>query len=512
MTAPAGSLRRLGRESLIYGLGTLLSRAASFIMLPVYTRLLTTADYGILQMLEMSLDVVSILISAGATAGVMRFYFAAQSDTQRRAVLGTAYLLQLGLNGLGSLAIVLAAGPIWRELLNGERDVSLVYIAAANFTIQALSGTPLLKAQIDGRAGLFTAFSVGRLVLQLTLNIVFLVGLGLGPKGILLSNLIASTVTGVASSLWFFRTTQPAVDGAAARDLWRFGLFYQLMSAGSFILTFGDRFFLERYLGLGELGVYGLAYQFGFLLASLTFTPFLRAWNPQRHQLAQTPAPARDALYNRAAVFYSLLTIAGATGIAIFVGPLLTIMSDPAFRPAALIVPVVVLAYTLQAWSDSLMFHMDVALRTKYLSIGTWLTVGVILVLYALLIPPFGGLGAAAATALAFAVRLGLLHHWGQQVFPVRYTYGPHLRLLGAGVLAYLAYRAVHPSGLVLQLVVGSACYLGFLALAWLALPPEAREALQAAARGSGSVVSRLLGSSAGRAEQEANQPAAGSS
>ena len=80
--------QKIARETMIYFLGMLLSRAASLIMLPVYTRALTPADYGILQLLDMTSDVVAILVSAGCTAGVMRFYFKTEVEHDRRAVLG----------------------------------------------------------------------------------------------------------------------------------------------------------------------------------------------------------------------------------------------------------------------------------------------------------------------------------------------------------------------------------------------------------------------------------------
>jgi O-antigen/teichoic acid export membrane protein len=77
LTAPSGSasFRRLGRETAIYGLGVLLGRAVSFLMLPVYTRFLTPADYGIIQLLDLTVDVAAIFFTAGASSGVQRFYF-----------------------------------------------------------------------------------------------------------------------------------------------------------------------------------------------------------------------------------------------------------------------------------------------------------------------------------------------------------------------------------------------------------------------------------------------------
>ena len=46
-------------------------------MLPVYTRFLTPADYGLVQLLELTVEVAAIFFTAGTTAGLQRFYFKA---------------------------------------------------------------------------------------------------------------------------------------------------------------------------------------------------------------------------------------------------------------------------------------------------------------------------------------------------------------------------------------------------------------------------------------------------
>ncbi|RME28056.1 MAG: lipopolysaccharide biosynthesis protein, partial [Candidatus Zixiibacteriota bacterium] len=62
------------KQSSVYMAGQLLSRLISFIMLPIYTRFLTPADYGILELLSMTVDIVAMLAGAGISAALLRFY------------------------------------------------------------------------------------------------------------------------------------------------------------------------------------------------------------------------------------------------------------------------------------------------------------------------------------------------------------------------------------------------------------------------------------------------------
>lgn len=481
MTATEQTVGRLGRASLIYGLGTLVSRAASIIMLPVYTRLLTPADYGILQMLDITLDVIAIMLSAGATAGVMRFYYKRERDDERRELLGSAFLMLLGLNAVGSLAMIVATPLILSELLGPTATPTMVLLAALNFTVGSLSVVPMLLLQMQERATLFTMLNVARLLVQLTLNIVLLVVFRMGPTGILISNLTASVIIGTLTTVLFFREVGFRLSWSAIRDLRRFAVPYQITTAGAFILTFGNRFFIRRYVGLDEVGIYGLAFQFGFLLASLTSAPILRAWTPQRHEQARLPRDERDRLFNRDLLFFSSLTIIGAAAIALFVEPVLGVMSAPAFHGASVVVPLIVLAFVLQAWSDTFMFNFDVSERPSCITIGTWLTVALSLGLYVTMIPRWGVAGAALSTVIAFATRLAIYWIWSRRVWPVTVEWSAHVRLLAAAAGAYLLYLLLGPSTLFAQFAVAFGAFTAFTLVSWFSTPRSRRDEVTSA-------------------------------
>ena len=138
-------------------------------------------------------------------------------------------------------------------------------------------------------------------------------------------------------------------------------------AASAYLLESGsDRYFLKVYHDLTVIGIYSLAYQFGFLLMYLATLPFMQAWNPQRFELARRPRAERDAMYNQGLLYLSLLLVSVATGIALFVTPVLQVMSDEAFHSAAGLVPVILAAYVMQSWTDVAELGIQVSGRTEY--------------------------------------------------------------------------------------------------------------------------------------------------
>ena len=492
------SFRRLGRDTVIYGIGMMLSRAVSFFMLPVYTRYLTTADYGIVNLLDMTIDISYILFTAGMSAGMSLFYFEARSDQERADVVITSYALEMGLTLLGTVALLLASPWVWQYGLKGAGTVLFVRITAVNFALQMLTAVPLVLLQIRQRPHAVITINLIRLVIQLSLNILFVVVLRMGVKGILITGLIVNSLQGFVMMAWLLREVRGRVRMEIVRQLRRFGLPFQISRAGSFVLAFGDRFFLQASRGASAVGIYGLAYQFGFLLNQLSTEQILKAWNPQRLQMLNDPREQRDAHFDRGFHYFNLVLFTVATGIGIFIKPVIAVMTTAPFHPAAALVPIILAAYVVQGWDKVLQFGIGVSRKTKYIGYSTWAGLAVVLVLYATLIPRWGGLGAAVATLVAFIVRAGVGYYWSHRLWPISYSWAPNLRLAGYSASLVLAAFLIPARGVPAQLALGFGLLAIYAVLTWFTfLQADDRRLVASIARSparAGSLIRGLAG------------------
>jgi O-antigen/teichoic acid export membrane protein len=488
------SRRRLARDSVLYAIGTVAARAVSILMLPLYTRFLTPEDYGVLYLLQVTLDVVAILVAEGTTAGVLRFYFKSPDTRERHVLLSTTFLLLLLLHAVGA-ALVLAAAPgIWQVVLRGSGSAELVRIAGVSLFLQALLPVPLLFLQARQRAGAYTAVMVARLLVNVALNVFFLVGLGMGVKGMLLGGLLANAIVGVPVAGWMLRRTGIRIQRRVVAMIRRFGVPYQFAIAASFLLTFGDRFILQAFRGTAEVGLYALAYQFGLMMTAITATPFLNAWAPMAHQSAARSEAERDGMFNAGLFGMSAVSVTVAMTIGVMARPVVSILTTEAFAPAAALIPIVVMGYLFNNGYWLFTTAIDISERTKYVSYANWISAGVAMMLYFLLIPPYGAFGAAWATVLSLAVRCGLAYGWAQRVYPIgwRFREAALLLLLSTGVVA-LSYLG--PAGLLRQIGFGAALLGAYGLVGWsFVLTPHQRNTVWSGARGGWRALSRQLG------------------
>jgi O-antigen/teichoic acid export membrane protein len=456
---------RVGRHTLIYAAGIMLSRALSIIMLPIYTRYLSPADYGVIELIGMTLEVISIFAGAQIALGIFRYYHKAETEQERNAVVSTA-LLGLGVSYLlvGGIAFA-AAVPISRLVWGTEAHAGVMRIASAGFMLQCLLIVPLAYARVRERAVLFVAANAVKVVIGLASNLWLVVGLEWGVAGVLWSNLLANAVVGGWLVTWVVRQTGWTISRSATRDLLRYGLPMMATWAATFIVTYGDRYFLQAKAGSAAVGIYSLAYQFGFMLAMLGYIPFMQVWEQKRFEIAKRPD--RDKLLADGFIYLNLMVLTVALAIALFVGDFLRVMSAPAFHEAAVLVPLILVAYVLQGWTSLQDTGILVAERTEFVSLANWVSAGVAIGGYALLIPRYYAWGAAVATVAAFATRHVIVYALAQRLWPVRYRWRPVLYLVVSAVGAWSATLLLPVLPLAVSVPTRLVIFIAYLLLVW---------------------------------------------
>jgi O-antigen/teichoic acid export membrane protein len=462
----AFSFPAIGRHSLIYAAGIFASKGVAFLLLPVYTRYLTPADYGILQLIVMTMEVIALIAGSRLAHGIFHFYHKAETERDRRSVLSTALVLLVTTYGLTAAATFVMA-PVLAAAVFGEGAAYATYLRIAILAMagDALVLVPVAHLQLQARSKFLVAVQLAKLILQVTLNIIFLIPLGMGVAGVLLSSLIGNAVMGVVLATMLLRTNGLVIAAGHARDLVRFGVPLMVTQVATMFLMFGDRFFLNRAAGVAAVGLYGLAHQFGMLLLLVAYIPFEQIWNPTRFEVAKRPD--RDEIFARAFTYLNLVLISGGVGIGLFVSDVLGIMAAPAFHPAAALVPGILLGFLFQAW----MFFHNVALmiteRTAWYAMANWIGAGIALLGFVTLIPMFGTAGAVATFISAFSIRWLIVYALGQHFWPVRYRWKPSLIALGWGMTVVLTAWLVPATSLWLSMLFHIGLFAAYLAVLW---------------------------------------------
>lgn len=431
MSASSGG--KIVSHGKIYLAGNILQRCVSFVMLPIYTRFLTPADYGTIELLSMVLDFVGIVLGLRIGQAIFRFYAEYDNQKDKREIITTAIYLVFLLNVIGVLLLFLTGDLISTAVFADINQKRNLLLFSLTLLMQAFIAIPMVYLRAKERPMLFIAVSITKLILQLSMNVIFVVWLHMQVEGVIYSAVISSALIALVLVAFVIKDCGVSFSVPKAKKLISFSLPLMLTGMISFYITFGDRYFLRLYNGLDDVGVYALAYKFGFLLMFLVVNPFSAIWDFEKYKVAK--ADNARKMFGDIFIYYSTVVILVGIILSLFVKDILHIMASPPFWGAAKIVPIVLAAYVTNAWCEYVNFGILLKNKTIEITFGTLLSGCVITAGYLYLIPKFGAIGAAWATLVAFGTRAVWVYFRAKRLFDlgIKWRYSFVLCVIWAG-------------------------------------------------------------------------------
>jgi O-antigen/teichoic acid export membrane protein len=431
-------MRKAAGNTAVYGAGFMIDRGIAFLLVALYARLLREdGAFAMWDLCAVTILLLSKLFALALAPALLRLYHSHEGEETRRGLYSTLLFCSLGLCAvLCTLAV--AFQSFWSGLIFGDPShgglVVLVALSAA-FTIIAQQPLSLLRAQ--ERPWLYSALSIARALLGPGAILLFMLYFDMGIAGALLGDLVGLAVLAaaglIATRRWIAFRFRPSL----LREGLRFGLPIIPSDVALLALLISDRYFLRRWVGLGEeMDLFSLATRISMAIMVLT-RAFQLAWPATAFQLAKED----DAHVVYARMFRYVLAAFCASAITItaFAPELVHVFGgDPAYRPAYVLIPGIVISYILYGLSFYVMTALAILKRTGPISAVVCASAAVKIGLNVVLVPQFGVSGAVAASVGAFAFQLAIGYYASQKLWPV-----PYERTRIAAVLSLTAAAAV---------------------------------------------------------------------
>ncbi|MGA7414066.1 MAG: oligosaccharide flippase family protein [Bryobacteraceae bacterium] len=419
------------RHSLVYGLGSVAAKAIGFLMVPFYTHYLSPADYGVLEILDLTVSLFGMFLNMGITTALLQAHGAAKTAGAKQSAASTALVAVIATGLMTVLLSIAVARPISSMLLGPNVPSRYLLLSLSAFALNYISNLPGTYVRALEKSGWFATLEVSGLILALVLNILFVAVLKLGLFGVLLSSVLTAAVQAAVLIGWMLRRVGIAFSRSLLGQLISYGMPLILSNAALFALNFSDRYFLQHFRSLSVVGLYAVGYKFGFMVNYLLVLPFSSMWQARMYIVHQRPDHPR--IFGQLFMFYSVLLIFAALALAMFSPELVRLMVDREFRAAEPVIPIVAAAYVFCGIASFARTGTFVTGNTRILAIVGVATAVLNLGLNWALIPKAGMLGAAWATLASF-VALAAANYWFSQRV-IRLPLGIW-RVLGAVALA----------------------------------------------------------------------------
>ena len=431
-------LKHLSKDAFVYGVGGILAKSISFFTIPIFTRIFSPADYGTIEMLTVLSSFLGAVLIMGMDSAQSMYFFKHKNDGKdAQARLVSAVLQWRLIWG----AVIVASATLLAPLLNVfffEGRLGIEYFAIAfvsTLFAQVLSQSAEVMRLLY-RPWSYIGVTLSQSVLSALLILLFVMVFEQGILGFFIGAALSSLMVG----FWGWSLARAYINFKRLHfDWWpqllRFGA--PLVPAGLavYLMSTADRWFVQYYHGAEALGLFAVGAKFALLL-SLAVETFRKAWWP----IAMDSMHSEDGpdTFRLIARLYMSAACAGVVALTVLSPWLITLLTGPEFHNAWPIVGIL-------AWQPVFYGFFMIASAGIWKTEKTYLNLPLMggaavlgLALNWLLVPSYGGVGAAVATAITYFVWVLASLIVSERLWKVKFR----LEIMGLQILLAVCFGA----------------------------------------------------------------------
>jgi len=455
-------IKKLAGQTAIYGIPSILGRILQYLLVPFYTRVFLTEEYGTVSVFFSYAAFLMIILTYGMETAFFRFY---EKESEKEKVYSTGMISLLITSAIFLVFVSYYASPIAQWIDYANFKIYVIWFAWI-LALDAFSSIPFARLRAQNRAKRFAAIKMVNIIINIGLNF-FLILLcpyilnhfgnsiaaqsislfyvpSWGIEYIFISNLIASGVT-LLMLIPEISATKWRIDPVLWKKmlLYAFPLLFAGM-AGIVNETFDRlllRYLLPKEIATSQVGIYSACYKISILM-----TIFIQAYRYAAEPFFFAQAKEKDAkiVYARIMDYFIIVVSFIFLVTMLYLNDFLIYFIGEEYRIGRNVIPVLMLANLFLGVYYNLSIWYKLVGKTIW---GAWLSVigaVVTLVLNFWWIPLSpdhlisGYYGSAWATFICYASIMVLSYLIGQKYFPIQYNLLKFFGYLGLSVFLYL--------------------------------------------------------------------------
>lgn len=398
------------KQTIVYGTASILPALTSLVLLPIYSRYLSTSEFGVIAAMGVLGNMIAIFSGLALDRASLRFYFDSVDLLNRRKIVGTFFI-----GSIGSAVILFCVLLIFQPLIVLTYPKIEFYpyylLTLATVTVGTCNSFVISYLRITERTLSYLGTVLMTTVTQAALIFYFVVVEGKGALGQIIAMFISALSTLPVYATIAYRNFTFEIDLKLLKRGLQFSwpIIPTLLTA--FVLNWSDSMFIAHYRSMSEVGLYAMAYKISmtfFLITGAVSTAYLPVFFRKANDSNQERGKSEiyDTIYVASRLF-----IVFAFLLALFSKEIVQILLNDRYKDTYFLVRILLLSHILSAImgiSSNLYYLQSKRSFLELKVIGASATVN--LALNYLLVPRFGLHGAALATVLSMAI-LTIMHY-----------------------------------------------------------------------------------------------------
>ena len=435
-------IKSLAKDTAIYGMSSIIGRFLNWCLVPMYTTLFDSTEYGIVTYIYSITALLLIILTYGMETGFFRF--ANHEDWNNPGMVYSTSMTSIGVTSTIFMVLSCLFCVQLSNLAECPGHPSYIWMMAIAVGVDAYTAIPFSYIRFKKRPVRFATLKLINIGLNIGLNLFFLIlcpwldkvapgsvdmfynpDFGIGY--IFLSNMISSLVTllmlypEITSETWAF-------NGELLKRMLRYSFPLLILGIAGVMNQSIDKIIYpwlvtDHAQAMADLGIYGANYKIAIVMVMFiqafrfAYEPFIFANNKEADGSRKTEA------YSEAMKFFIIFALFIFMGVMFYID-ILKYFISPAYFSGLKVVPIIMIAELF----FGIFFNLSVWYKLTDKTIwGTWFSLGglaVTLLLNIILVPRMGYMGCAWAAFFCYATMMVASYYTGRKRFPIPYQIG----------------------------------------------------------------------------------------
>lgn len=415
-------LKQLAGDSLIYGLSGIVSKMIGIFLVPIYTRLFLPQDYGIINLINTTFFLLSLLVVSSLDNSFARWFYDSKEEKDHKKSFGSYIWYQIIVAVIISLLIIIASPWISKTFFK-EAGKPIYFILPAISLLTNILPVALINwYRVHLRPVATVIFTIAQTITTIGLTVLFVIVFRWHITGVFAALTITSAVFSIVVifqlkgwlSFKYFNKER-------FRAMFKFALPFIPAALSYWLLNNTDAYFITYFTkSTAEVGLFGIGAMMASVLSLFTGA-FQQAWGPFAFSIIDNPDAKK--IYSNVFLLYGYIMGLLAALLMLFAPEALMIFTTPEYYDSAWVAGI--LGYNLVLIGFSYIAIIGISIKKSTAPYGMAMLYATIItiILNIILIPKYGKEGSALATVFAQILVPAYLFYIGQKVYPIRYKF-----------------------------------------------------------------------------------------
>lgn len=393
---------------MLYGFGDVIVVAVGgFLLLPLYTRVLTQAEFGIFTIIKTNTEILTYLLQFGLISTVGRLYFEYRKKSEHYQYLSSVFLLFLVFALISSLSIYQFGEELWDLFSPNVPAVPYIWFSLAIALFAFCGSFSMIWLRVEEKAGMFIAVQIASAIVLLALVILNLVIMPRGLIGLLYALVISAACGAAVLPFLFRRKFTLRIKSEYTSVSLHYGLPIFLGYIAYFITNKVSLIILQRHVSFEQLATFGIAQQMG-MIVTVVSGAFLKSLQPA---IFSAEPKAVEGVIDQMGRLYLLMMFFFVNVLILFASDIFKIVAPTTYSDGFYIFTILLFTGFLIAANfvfGSTLLYFKLAKTSVFVTVfGGCLS----LIMGLILIPQFKLIGAALSIVITY-IAVTMLNYW----------------------------------------------------------------------------------------------------